>query len=550
MAWDPHAVRRVRRPPGPAVRRPARPGARRPSRRSWSTSAAAPGELTLGLAERWPRRPGGRRRLLAADAGPRGGARPERAGSSGCEADVADWEPARGARSTSWSPTPPCSGCPATSTCCPRWVEALAPGGWFALQVPGNFDAPSHALLREVAAPPAAGRRADAAAARRLGRRATPARTPRAGRARLRRSTCGRRRTCTCWTPRRPGVAGARVGRGTALRPVLDVLTDDDERAGVPRRRTRERARRRLPAGESARRRPRFRRDLRRSAPQAPADAGAAPAQQSSARVGLASSAGQAVPGEVDQVRGDLVLAWACARRATTGRSARPCRRASGRTSARAWGRSRARLNSAARMCSTWRGDVADQRGERCRSTEPTGRVADQDAEAVGGRPRCSRAAPAPPARAARAGAPRGQRAGDRVEQRAGSRGRRRRRTGPPCRRSARRRPAWRRRPWRRSPRRWCRRSPRSANSCRPMSSSCSRRSLPVIRTAAVGCGLPGCVTVHRRGRRPRRSAGAPRRRADSAASRDAAWRRAAPRPASARRCAQPQLLEHQISGR
>ena len=36
----------------------------------------------------------------------------------------------------------------------PRWVEALAPGGWIALQVPGNFDAPSHALMREVAALP------------------------------------------------------------------------------------------------------------------------------------------------------------------------------------------------------------------------------------------------------------------------------------------------------------------------------------------------------------------------------------------------------------
>lgn len=31
------------------------------------------------------------------------------------------------------------------------WVEALAPGGWFALQVPGNFDAPSHRLMRDVA---------------------------------------------------------------------------------------------------------------------------------------------------------------------------------------------------------------------------------------------------------------------------------------------------------------------------------------------------------------------------------------------------------------
>jgi trans-aconitate 2-methyltransferase len=34
----------------------------------------------------------------------------------------------------------------------PRWVDALAPGGWFAMQVPNNFDAPSHALMREIAA--------------------------------------------------------------------------------------------------------------------------------------------------------------------------------------------------------------------------------------------------------------------------------------------------------------------------------------------------------------------------------------------------------------
>ena len=32
-----------------------------------------------------------------------------------------------------------------------RWVAALAPGGWFGLQVPGNFTAPSHLLMREAA---------------------------------------------------------------------------------------------------------------------------------------------------------------------------------------------------------------------------------------------------------------------------------------------------------------------------------------------------------------------------------------------------------------
>jgi trans-aconitate 2-methyltransferase len=32
-------------------------------------------------------------------------------------------------------------------TLLPRLVGALAPGGWLAIQVPGNFEAPSHALL-------------------------------------------------------------------------------------------------------------------------------------------------------------------------------------------------------------------------------------------------------------------------------------------------------------------------------------------------------------------------------------------------------------------
>ena len=32
------------------------------------------------------------------------------------------------------------------------WVEALNPAGWFAFQVPANFDEPSHRLLRELAA--------------------------------------------------------------------------------------------------------------------------------------------------------------------------------------------------------------------------------------------------------------------------------------------------------------------------------------------------------------------------------------------------------------
>ena len=34
----------------------------------------------------------------------------------------------------------------------PRWADDLAPDGWLAFQLPGNFDQPSHAILRELAA--------------------------------------------------------------------------------------------------------------------------------------------------------------------------------------------------------------------------------------------------------------------------------------------------------------------------------------------------------------------------------------------------------------
>lgn len=33
----------------------------------------------------------------------------------------------------------------------PRWARYLAPGGWLAFQLPGNFDQPSHAELRDLA---------------------------------------------------------------------------------------------------------------------------------------------------------------------------------------------------------------------------------------------------------------------------------------------------------------------------------------------------------------------------------------------------------------
>ena len=46
----------------------------------------------------------------------------------------------------------------------PRLVERVAPGGWLAFQVPGNFDEPSHTIRRDLAAePPYAEHTADVA---------------------------------------------------------------------------------------------------------------------------------------------------------------------------------------------------------------------------------------------------------------------------------------------------------------------------------------------------------------------------------------------------
>lgn len=64
---------------------------------------------------------------------------------------------------TAWEPTEPydlivsnaaLQWVPGHEDRLPVWVDALTPGGVLAFQVPGNFDSPSHRLLRELAAAP------------------------------------------------------------------------------------------------------------------------------------------------------------------------------------------------------------------------------------------------------------------------------------------------------------------------------------------------------------------------------------------------------------
>ena len=72
-----------------------------------------------------------------------------------------------------------CSGCPSTPSCWSGWADELPAGAWIAMQVPGNFNAPSHVAVREVAAPRAvrgcvAGHAIAGRRRRRTPRRATP----------------------------------------------------------------------------------------------------------------------------------------------------------------------------------------------------------------------------------------------------------------------------------------------------------------------------------------------------------------------------------------
>lgn len=111
-----------------------------------------PGPLTLSLARRWPEA-----RVIGVDSSvemldqARGR---DRAGLvEWVHSDVESWDPAQvGAPIDVITTNALLHWVPSHRALIPGWVSALAPNGWFAMQVPGNFGAPSHALLREVAA--------------------------------------------------------------------------------------------------------------------------------------------------------------------------------------------------------------------------------------------------------------------------------------------------------------------------------------------------------------------------------------------------------------
>ncbi|MGO3291318.1 MAG: methyltransferase domain-containing protein [Brachybacterium alimentarium] len=107
---------------------------------------AGPGTLTSLLAERWPDA-----EVTAVDSSPEMIERARGiAGISAVRADLRCWEPS--------APVDVLVSNAALQwvddhlALLPRLVGMLAPGGWLAMQVPGNFEEPSHRIRRDLAA--------------------------------------------------------------------------------------------------------------------------------------------------------------------------------------------------------------------------------------------------------------------------------------------------------------------------------------------------------------------------------------------------------------
>lgn len=110
-----------------------------------------PGNLTATLAERWPEAnvqglDSSAEMVAAAEQGE------HPANLSFALGDIASWSPPEGVDVVTTNAA--LQWVPGHREMLARWLSALKSGAWFAMQVPGNFGADSHRLMRELAESP------------------------------------------------------------------------------------------------------------------------------------------------------------------------------------------------------------------------------------------------------------------------------------------------------------------------------------------------------------------------------------------------------------
>lgn len=189
-----------------------------------------PGDLTLTLADRWPEA-----RVIGIDNSPEMLERARATDADGrvewVEVAAEDWDPAAYGTpidvlvtnaTLQWVPT--------HLRLIPQWLRSIAPGGTFAMQVPSNFSAPSHRLMRDVAL-----RQPRAEELRSVLDRAGAVALPETYAALLLDATPAVDVWETTYQHVLPGEADGphpvlEWVRGTGLRPVLGLLTDVEER--------------------------------------------------------------------------------------------------------------------------------------------------------------------------------------------------------------------------------------------------------------------------------------------------------------------------------
>jgi trans-aconitate 2-methyltransferase len=109
-----------------------------------------PGQLTASLADRWPHA-----QIVGLDSSPEMIMQAARLASPQLRfqlQDLRDWRPETGVDVIISNAT--LHWIPEHRDLLPALLNSLAPDGWLAFQVPGNFDQPSHRLLRQLSADP------------------------------------------------------------------------------------------------------------------------------------------------------------------------------------------------------------------------------------------------------------------------------------------------------------------------------------------------------------------------------------------------------------